>query len=420
MKLLLIAAAAAVSATAPASSEPNDGQRIFREIINVSDGARTESGRIWFAGWPAGARFVLPAGDDHASDRLWQLLMESNKESRSLNVEYDAGSAKFDPESGSLLYPLCSASIDDIVVKSPTNCESAPLSVDKASTLTKIAIGRAQAYGHSPKGAVDVLTRALADPSTPVALQIIALDGRAEANDRIAWEQGGVTEDGDRALIAALADNRRLETLDPKNVERRFSLAAELVDLGDYDAAEQVYAGILERWPDENYRVTVRRAALARLNNKNEKALEILNSLVTQVEGDLGMKFHYHRALTLMKLSRFDEAIADLNEGMRSQPDFPASFLFRACAYASIGQHAYAAGDFDHVTALLESFPSAESSNIVQREIALAKSAAERTRQAAAADRAEAITGLCDEPLAQFDTARPRSPLLGATAVAKR
>jgi tetratricopeptide (TPR) repeat protein len=184
--------------------------------------------------------------------------------------------------------------------------------------------------------------------------------------------------------------------------------------LGDYAGAEALYGEILKKWPDEAYQVTVRRAALARLNGDYQPSLDLLNSLAADTSGDLGMKFYYHRGWTLMKLDRFDEAIADFTKGMNSQPEYAWAYILRACSYASVGQLRYAAGDFDEAAGLFEALPASKASTKLKHDIALAKSTANLLRERADTTVVTPVTGLCDDFWDGSDRSRTRSRFLEA------
>lgn len=388
---------------------------IFTTSAIVGEGARENDGSLWFTTWfNEGARFVLPANDPGSSARLWDLLVKSNKDTRSLLIGFDVARARFNAESSSIDFPICSVQMDDMLFVSPRPCRHEALP-GKLAPVTTIALAWAQVNQGMRVDSRPFLDGALADAELPLPLKIMALRTRAYVGERIAREEEPRSSASDRALIGAVADLQKLETLEPRNVEHRFAEAADRYQLGDYDAAEAVYDGILKSWPDETYRITVRRAALARLKGEYQRSLDLLNSLVDDSSGDLGMKFYYHRGWTLMKLGRFKEAIADLTHGIESEPQYAWAYVLRGCSYASVGQRDHAAGDFDEASALLRALPSARHSARLQQDIDLADSSAELLKRGGS-DEAKAAGRVCDRVWDSFDKLRPRSPLLGTQA----
>jgi tetratricopeptide (TPR) repeat protein len=79
------------------------------------------------------------------------------------------------------------------------------------------------------------------------------------------------------------------------------------------------------------------------------------------------MMFHYHRGWTLNLLGRYEEAVAEFTEGLKTQPDYQGAFDRRACAYARLGRLPEALADRQRADAEMDSIwsdarrmPSAE------------------------------------------------------------
>ncbi len=419
MRTLAISAIViAIAAAGPAASKPRSSLPAIHTLLSVvSDGHREPDGSTWFKTWSEGARFVLPANDDPSTEKLWNVLLVSSSDSRAIEIGFDAAGANFNTDTGTIDFPVCSARLDDIIFTRSPACAAKQMDAERLSSPAKAALGWAEVANGSPAAALPLLDNAIADPKLPQPLQVIALIARSSANSQVAYRARPTSEDSDRAFVAALIDDRRLAELQPTDVEHRFSEAADLFALGDYDGASRLYDEILKLWPDETYRVTVRRAALARTLGQNEHSLELLNSLVPGSAGeDLGMKFYYHRGWTLMKLDRFDEAIADFTEGLKSQPDWQWAYILRGCSYASMGQIEYGSGDFAVAAHFLEALPSARSSARVQHDAALANSIAQSLKKRAEAGETSPVMNLCDGFWDQLDNGRPRSALLDAGA----
>jgi tetratricopeptide (TPR) repeat protein len=218
----------------------------------------------------------------------------------------------------------------------------------------------------------------------------------------------------DRALMAALEDYRALAALEPDDVEHRFAVAEGLSELGAYDKAEAAFRAILGTWPAEEFRVTIRLGALQRLHGDYRQALDTLNQLVARNGPQEGMRFHYHRAWTLSLLGRYDEAIRDLSEGLKDQPDFASAYLRRACAYASIGRIREALADAEEARSLLAALSYAATAKVIKDDNAEAEGLRDRFSAALAAGAdGKPITGTCRGSVwEEYERPRPRSRLL--------
>jgi tetratricopeptide (TPR) repeat protein len=79
------------------------------------------------------------------------------------------------------------------------------------------------------------------------------------------------------------------------------------------------------------------------------------------------MMFHYHRGWTLNRLGRYEEAIAEFDEGLKTQPDYPGAFDRRACAYAMLGRLPEALADRQRANAEMSDFWSRPNQSPVSR-----------------------------------------------------
>ena len=91
-------------------------------------------------------------------------------------------------------------------------------------------------------------------------------------------------------------------------------------------------------WPDEFFWTAIRTGAIHRIRGEYEAALQVLDELARQLGRQTATPVHYHRAMTHNEVGRFEEAIAELDRGLETQPDYMWAFLERACSYAQLGR----------------------------------------------------------------------------------
>ena len=410
---LLPAIAMTVFCAAPAAAE-DPGHPIFRTSAMIVTGKIEQDGSAWFKTWDEGARFVLDKDEAGGAEELFQLLSKSRDAARSIDVRFDASAARMNPSTGTLDFPICSVSMEETSFVAAHKCRERRIEAKKisASPLLAVAFGWAEVRGGSKLAAREFLGQAFRSKPLPPALESIALRARAESNDEIGYDEDPASASADQAFAAALADYAKLAELHPDDVEFRFSQGFDLEQLGDFAGAERLYDAILKQWPDEKYRVAVRKAAVARLTGHPERSLELLNGLAAELGPDLGMKFHYHRGWTLTRLGRFDEAIADFTEGFKTQSDYPWAYMRRGCAYASVGQLAYAIGDFETAAGMMEKLPAASDSVQIRHDLKLARDAVATLQRTRAAAGDQNVPGVCAGFWRADETPRKPSPLL--------
>jgi tetratricopeptide (TPR) repeat protein len=118
------------------------------------------------------------------------------------------------------------------------------------------------------------------------------------------------------------------------------------------------------------------------------------------------MKFHYHRGWTLSQLGRFDEALADFSEGLKTQPDYAWAYVRRGCANASVGQLAEALADMDMAVLKYAQYMTGEGPG-VRHDKAEFIANSQRLKAAMAGGEHKPIHGLCDNFWG--DNGKPRS-----------
>lgn len=182
--------------------------------------------------------------------------------------------------------------------------------------------------------------------------------GRAEMKTLLA--KGNLL--GDEALIEALKDYSKAIELEPKTQSYWKNRGSVYVYLGGYDEALEDFAE-LERLESTTRKVfwgSIRKGGLFRILGRYDDALPLFDSVIAEWAPQSLMPPNYHKALTLLKLKRFDEAIEALNEGLKGQPDYGSAFIFRSCAEAALGQFETAVRDYQHGMELVAAYPERE------------------------------------------------------------
>lgn len=411
-----LAAAAMLAATcaslpAGAAETPPEQQRIFQDYGGLTVATVDEQGTVWLALWEPHIRYRVTGEPEARLAALKVIVERADEGARAVALRYDGSAGRLNAKSGHLEYPLCSIAMDDLSFAPAKACDTSapPWPADPASAL---ALANAHAtVGH------DALAKRLLErsdlPADP-AFRKLLLRVRAKAEQGIAAEAERASPEGDRALAAALADFRALALLEPEDAEHRLAIATLLVELGGYVEAAAMYDQILAEWPDEDYRVTVSRAALHRYQGHYDKALDTLNQLVARNGPQPGMKFHYHRGWLLTLAGRYDEAIVEFSEGLRSQPDYSSAYLRRACAYAAVGRLRDAVDDVGEAVRLYADLPASPTSKWLQDDLAEAAEFRARLEAAIARGGNRPVTGCAGPNWKRIETPRPRSPLLPA------
>lgn len=361
----MIVAALATAASAGAKEPAGEQRRIFEDHGNLTDGAEDEGG-VWLSLWEPHVRFRIEREPDSKRSQLVFLTKRATEGSRAVTIRYDGTQGRLNRNTGTLDYPLCAIALDDLLFEPTRRCDGKAAAADGPEA----ALTLAQAYLSAGefRRARDLLART--GPPSEGAFRKIFLQVRSAVANNIALSEEPASPEADRATAAALADYRELARLEPDDVEHQFVIAQALQDLGGYAEADALASSLLKRWPDEEFRVAIRRGTLHRAQGEYQKALDALNQLVARSGPQEGMKFHYHRAWTLSLLGRYDEAIADLSEGLRTQPDYGSAHLRRACAYAAVGRLREALDDATEAARIYAALPAASTSKVIRDDIA--------------------------------------------------
>lgn len=405
--LTMLAAPVPVSQPAPAAAPPGR----FEDLGTLTDAREGDDGVIWLKLWTPHVRYRMapqPAGKHEA---LLSLLKRAEEAGRAVLIRYDGAHGRFDAAAGTLDYTVCSIALDDVVFEPAQRCgDEAPAPADLQGTL-------AAAQAEMSSGNVQAAQRLLSPLALPAdaATRKLLLRLRSETEDAVGAMLPAESAAADRAAAAALADYRALAVLEPEDAEHQFHIAGTLLDLGGYAEARAIYAAILKKWPEEEYRVAVRVGALHRAQGQYAKALEALDELVARKGPQQGMRFHYHRGWTLTLLGRYDEAIHELTEGMKTQPDYGAAYYRRGCAYAGVGDLRSALLDVDEATRLDSQVPGARTNKVMRDYLEEIAALRARFQAAIAAGQGARWGNACSGPSwRRWEHPRTRSPLLPA------
>ena len=399
--------------TAAARSEdwPPQERRIFEDYGTVS-GPSEEGGTLWLSLWEPHIRYRIDREPEARQRALLHLIDRANEGYRAVTIRYDGTRGRLNAKAGTLDYPLCAILLDDLVFEPTRRCSGKPARPDAGPEGTLLL---ARAYvSVEDYGLAHRLLAGDAFPKDPPFRKLLLRTRAVTALGLAALEPRRSLE-ADRLRAAALADYRALAELEPDDVEHQFAIAGALEDLGGYAEARAVYERILAKWPEEDFRVSVRFGALHRINGEYEQALDALNQLVARNGPQEGMKFHYHRGWTLSLLGRFDEAIRDFSEGLRMQPDYAWAYLRRACAYAAIARPAEALADVREAKRMILGMPGGPTSQLLREDIARAEALEAKLERARSAGDSRPVTDACRGPeWDSYEKPRTRSPLIPA------
>jgi len=408
---LALVAGLALVAAQPAGDAPAQAERIFEVPGYV--GEWDSEGGEWFAMEGFSLRFSVP--QDAEREGFWQLLEAAAERGVALRLRFDGAAGRLTGDGHHLLYPLCAIGAANGAWYGNTtrNCPRGALAAPRAEQL--LALGVAQSFDH-PETARRTLAEALgATPALSANGQALALVHRGDSAEALSADFEPASPAHDRLWADALADYRRLVLLVPDRAKPRSSLANALIALGGYDEALAVYREIGRRWPEEAFQTAVSIGSLYRQQGDYPRALAALDDYART--GDAarmdGMKFHYHRAWTLVLLRRDAEAVREIEQGMTTQPDYPGAFLLRSCARARLGRPAEALADqrraFELTSAL---FPAPGAGT--RADLARSRAVIALLEQAVAARRSDPIGAPCEGFWDRWIRPRARSPLLDA------
>lgn len=398
--LLLGMAAAAQAQAAP---PPDDRIATISGYVGTWD----EDG-AWFRLVGENLRLTLPEGEERETH--WQLITLAAERGIALRIRFDASGGRLGGEGGQVVYPLCS-------IGTPSgarfgdegrNCPARAIAGrGEPERLLVLGLARVQ---QDPQRALQLLNAALATrPELPPLARALAYNARAEI--ALGFSAEMPQEDGryDTLLADALADYRRLSAVIPDRADFHLAIANTVRDLGGYAEAHRLYQEILRRWPDWADEVALRVGATHRQQGDYAAALRALDSLPEDQRPE-GMPFHYHRAWTLMLLHRDEEALAEIEQGLRYQPDYESAYALRSCLRARLGRLRPALEDQEQVERLLGEM--AGYANWRRENIARSRALSEALRRAIDSGATGPFTAACEGIWDRWSRPRARSPLL--------
>lgn len=402
----ILAALTAIQPVPPPASVATEriaGTAGYIETSGDDDGS-------WFQFTFRHQRFRLPADEREAGPTI-SVLQRAAELGVAIRVRYDVWAGRMDRERGVVAYPLCAISVASgaSVGDERVNC---PAGAAPPAESTESALSRGLALIEMrPEEARRLLGMALDDASLSANLRAVALQARIDAAEAMAETLTFASEPRDRILAAGLEDSRQWVAVNPESRLAQLATARLLIGLGGYPAAENVYRAIERRWPDQAFEVTVRIGALERQQGRYAQALRTLDEFAKREGRPGGMKFNYHRAWTLTLLNRPAEAVADLNRGLETQPDYSGAYFLRACAYGQLGRIQEALADEERglelLSGLLEDLVPAVSDYIADARAIVA------SLRGLAASRRQGPTRIaCERHWDRDIRSRPRSPFL--------
>lgn len=412
MTLLFLLAARALPSP-PAPPQPLAPAPAYEEFGPLSDARESDAGVIWLKVWKPYVRFRIGPQPAAKREALLSLVKRAAEAGRAVRLRYDGAHGRIDAAGGTLDYAVCAIALDDLRLEPLEGCGAgAPTA---AAFETTLATAQAEMSGGNFEAAHRLLSPLV--PPADAAARKLFLRLRSESEAAYAETLPPQSAAADRAAAAALADYRALAALEPDEADHPFAIAGQLVDLGGYAEARSVYAAILKKWPEEEYRVAIRLGALHRTEGQYAKALEPLEELVARKGPQQGMRFHYHRAWTLSLLGRYDEAIAGFTQGMKSQPDYASAYHRRGCAYAGIGNLRSALIDLEEAARLESQVPGASTNRALREDLQEIGALRARLQAAIAAGQAGKWSDACSgASWKRWEHPRARSPLLPPAA----
>ena len=414
MGWLKILAALALAGAPPAGDAAGSGARLFDVPGHVGDW--DSEGGTWFAMEGYNVRFSIPQGADR--DGIWQLLEAAADRGVALRIRFDAAAGRLGDDGRQVVYPLCAlgAANGAWYGDAARNCPGEAATAPRAERL--LALGLAQAFEH-PEAARRTLAEALRAPDLAPNAEALALRTHGDTAEAMSADFEPASAEHDRLWADALADYRRLVALLPDRAEPRRAMADALVALGGYDEALNAYQEIRRRWPDQAFQMAVSIGSLFRQRGDYRRALATLDDYARNGDASRldGMKFHYHRAWTLVLLGRDEDAVREIDLGLRTQPDYSSAFLLRSCARARLGRLAEALADqrrgLELASALL-----AEPGASMRADFARSRAVIAALEEALAAQRSTPLGTPCEGFWDRWSRPRARSPLLDAAAPA--
>lgn len=354
MRWVLLAGLMSAFLAAPAWAVPT-----VRTTLGIVEAGGEDYGRFWFDFVRLDQRFTFDPAKFHADDLL-KALKDSAMTGRSVSVHYFVDGASFPAGSVKPVFVVQSITYDGHTYQT---VETPPSDVTVAGTpprdraAAQLAKGIALAGDAETGEARAALTAAIASGALEPTLQALALKTRAQLDEGDAMAGQPPGDARDKLLVAALADAKAWHALMPADFEAASEVAQDLRDLGAYDEAIAIYRDVIARWPNQSFWPQIRVASIYRTIGRYDASLAELDALAKSGDGT-GMGYHYHRGWTFNEMGRYDDAIAEFNEGFKNQPDFAGAYMRRACALGQTGKLKDALADQQQAVKLIAQYDS--------------------------------------------------------------
>ena len=381
-------------------------------VSSVVKAGEMHSNDLWFSlSWNE-LRFETHTVSIPDAKLFWGAILDSNKSGNSLTVHFDPNAGRIDPKTQEVIFAPIDIVYEGKIIRGGDNEAGGIRAPGEAEFLRGIGLS----YSTQHEAAENSLAAAGGDHRLPTKLRGLALSAKTQIESDDALSRFPAGPDRDRLLLAAYADAKlwaRLETDDP---QAGYSVAFALQYLGADGEALVAFAAIKRKWPSEDFWTTIRTAAIYRNQGKFDWALSALDDLKVRTSWQDGMPFRYHRGWTLIRMGRLHDAVDELTQGLKYQPDYAPALNRRACALAESGNLTDALTDQIRFVELMgEEEKSAGETPRGARGFALAKSELASLQGLIAVNPLAKSGAPCAEGFEELDTHRARSSLLPAT-----
>lgn len=386
--------------------------------IGIVDDGAMDSRQIWFALAEIDQRFVVDTDSVPDPKGFFEALRSSSETNRSVHVSFVPSSGEFQGAGDTPSYVVRKIEFDGRVHAGMSGARRS----DNPAKGIESTLARAVAYysGGHPEQALAPLDIVLSDGGLRPSLRALAHETRGNAiTDHIHAVRQAPTAEDDAQFMKALEDFRAWSALQPDSMDARVSIGYALRDLGAYEEALREFASVYRRWPEYSIHAVTRIGATYRAMGDLERALATLDDLVKRDGPQEGMKFHYHRGWTLNEMGRYEEAVTEFTEGLKSQPDYSGAFDRRACAYAMLGRLPEALADRQRANANLKDlWKDIRGTPLAEHELAWGEAVVKSLEVAITSGSNKPMTAACEGGWDYGDAKRERSKLLPRAAPA--
>ncbi|GEM_PF-6995483 len=351
LSLTILAAAAPALAEAPVLSASG----VARQVV-------MRDGRVSFALFETGERFVLDAKHVASTDALLQALDDSDKTGKNVTVHLYVDSGRF--EGGVPTFAVRDVEYGGKTIKGEAAPPQANAKAGGDKAAADLAKGAALLAAEDFAGAHAALDAAVMNSALGADLRPNALKTRADLNRLDGFSDHPPGGDRDKLLRAALVDDMAWHALAPDSGNARAAVANAKAALGAYDDALAEFQAMLDKWPRARPVTYMQIEAIELTRGNYDKALAALDDAAKAAgAAPQGMPYHYHRGWVLSALGRDGEAIAEFTTGLQAQPDYVWAHVKRACSYGKTGDVAQAVADQETAVKLLEQGGAAVTQN---------------------------------------------------------